>query len=164
MEQYVGGIYAIRFDESESAFVNFHIPHDYVVGSPIHIHAHWSHNDGYVTGGSATFGFEMIYAKGHNTGAFGPTITASVLQNASTTRYQHMIAEVQASTTGGSGTSLDTDLIEPDGVICCRMFLDSNDITTSDLSVAYPFVHFVDIHYQSTGIGTKNRAPNFWGA
>ncbi len=24
------------------------------------------------------------------------------------------------------------------------------------------FVHFVDLHYQSSGIGTKNKSPNFY--
>ena len=27
---------------------------------------------------------------------------------------------------------------------------------------ALPFLSFCDIHYQSTGIGTKNKAPNFY--
>jgi hypothetical protein len=25
-----------------------------------------------------------------------------------------------------------------------------------------PFLHYVDIHYQSTGIGTKQKSPPFW--
>jgi len=164
MESYRDGIWQIAFDEGDAAFINFHLPHDYVVGTPIFMHIHWSHNSTVVTGGSATFGFEMIYSKGHNQGAFAASSTLTILQNASTTQYQHMIAEAQASTTGGSPVALDTDLLEPDGIICCRVFLDSNDIVTSNLSVPKPFVHFVDIHYQSTGIGTKNKTPNFWGA
>jgi len=27
---------------------------------------------------------------------------------------------------------------------------------------AKPFVHSIDIHYQSTGVNTKNKAPNFY--
>jgi hypothetical protein len=51
--------------------------------------------------------------------------------------------------------------MEVDGIIMCRLYLDSNDIITSGGTVN-PFVHFVDLHYQSTGIGTKGKAPNFY--
>jgi len=83
------------------------------------------------------------------------------VQAANTTRYQHMIAETALSISGGSGTQLDTDLIEVDGLLFCRLYLDSNDLTDS-VAPPDPFVHFVDIHYQSTGVPTKNRAPDFW--
>jgi hypothetical protein len=162
-ELYINGIYQIKFDEDDAAFVNFHLPHDYVVGSELYMHIHWSHTSTVVTGGSVTFGIEMTYAKGHNQAAFSSTSTLSIAQNASTTQYQHLIAEAQASTAGGSPTAINTSLLEPDGLILCRIFLDSNDITTSDMSVVAPFIHFADIHYQSTGIGTKNKTPSFWG-
>lgn len=158
---YRGGIKALQFAESKSAFVDFHMPHDYVMGSDIYIHVHWSTISTTVTGGSTTWAFEMMYAKGHDQGAFAAPVTASAVQSASTTQYQHMIAEVKASVVGGSGVALDTDDLEPDGVIQCRVYLDSNDITDS-VTVPDPFIHYVDIHYQSTGIPTKQRAPDFW--
>lgn len=158
---YRGGIKALQFAESEQAYVDFHMPHDYVPGSQLFIHIHWSHVSTLVTGGSTTWGFELMYSKGHNQAAFAAPITASVNQDASTTQYQHMIAEVACSVTGGSGVALDTDDLEVDGIIQCRVYLDSNDITSSG-AVPDPFVHFVDIHYQSTGVPTKNKAPDFW--
>ena len=145
----------------KEAFVDFHIPHDYVSGTELYIHVHWSHISATVTGGSATWGIEMIYAKGHDQAAFAASVTPTILQNASTTQYQHMIAETAMTTSGGSGTQLDTALIEADGVVQARIYLDSNDITDS-VTVPDPFVHFVDIHYQSTGIGTKQKTPDFW--
>jgi hypothetical protein len=160
---YRNGIYQAEFHEQDCVFVNFHMPHDYVVGTDIFMHVHWSHTSSVVTGGSVTFGIEMTYAKGHGQGAFGTTSTLSISQNASLDGYEHMVAEAQASVSGGSPVALDRDLLEPDGVLLCRIFLDSNDITTSNMSVPTPFVHFADIHYQSTGIGTKNRSPGFWG-
>jgi hypothetical protein len=164
LELYRGSIYQVALDETDTAFINFHMPHDYVVGSQIHAHVHWSHISTTVTGGSVTFNIDMSYAKGHDQGAFGAPATVSIFQSASTTQYQHMVAETQASTSGGSPTALDSDLLEPDGLIMCRVILDSNDLVTSDFSTPKVFVHFVDIHYQSTGIGTKNKSPNFWGA
>ena len=159
---YRGGIKSLQFDLSDSAYVDFHIPHDYLMGSAIYIHVHWSHNSPLVTGGSTTWAFEMMYAKGHNQSAFEVPVIASVIQPTSNTQYQHMIAETIASVPSGSGVALDTSSIEPDGIIQCRVYLDSNDITVSSGLVPMPFAHFVDIHYQSTGIATKNKSPDFW--
>lgn len=159
---YRGNIKGRQFAENNEAFIEFHIPHDYLPGSQLFIHTHWSHNSALVTGGSTTWGFEIIYAKGHNQQAFGTPITVSALDNASTIQYQHQIAEVPFTTNGGSGVSLDVAQIEVDGVIMCRVFLDSNDITVSGGGIPSPFVHFVDVHYQSTNVATKNRAPGFY--
>lgn len=159
---YRGGIKALQFDEGDSAYVDFHLPHDYAPNTDIFVHVHWSHNSALVTGGSVTWGFELMYAKGHNQSAFPAPITVSVSQNANTIQYQHMVAEGLASTPGGSGTLLNTADIEVDGLIQCRLFLDSNDITVSGGGIPLPFAHTIDIHYQSTNIATKNRSPDFW--
>ena len=162
-EPFIGGLKSLQFDVSESAYVDFHIPHDYVPGTSLYIHVHWSHASATVTGGTCTWAFEIIYAKGHNRGAFQAPVTASVVQNASTIPYQHMIAETIATVAGGSGTAMATEDVEVDGLIGCRLYLDSNDIVDS-VTQPKPFAHFVDIHYQSSGIATKNRSPNFYGA
>lgn len=159
---YRNNLRQFQFAESEEAFINFHMPHDYVPDTDIFIHAHWSHIGTLVTGGSVTWGFEMSYCKGHDQAAFPASKTVTVLENASTTQYRHMVAETAASTSGGSGTQIDTDDLEPDGVILCRVYLDSNDITVSGGGVPDPFLHYVDIHYQSTGLATKQRSPDFW--
>ena len=162
-QNYIGNIKQAQFSEGEDAYIGFHIPHDYLPNSPIYIHAHWSHNSSVVTGGTVTWGFETIYAKGHNQSAFDLPVIITVAQAVSIIPYQHLIAETVASTVGGSPVLLDTSNIEVDGIIQTRLYLDSNDIQTSNASIVKPFVHFVDIHYQSTGLPTKNRAPNFWG-
>ena len=158
---YRGGIKVLQCDVQDQAYIDFHLPHDYVMGSNIYIHTHWSHNSATVTGGSVTWAFEMIYAKGHDQSAFSAPVTASVVQSASTTQYQHMVAETLASTSGGAADLLDTDNLEPDGLILCRVYLDSNDITDS-VTQPSPFLHAVDVHYQSTTVGTKQKSPDFW--
>lgn len=159
---YIGGIRAFSFTEGDEAHVSFHIPHDYVMGTEIFLHFHWSHNATTVTGGSVTWGAEITYAKSHSAGAFHTTKLLTVSQNAHTTRYQHLLAETSASANGGTSTQLDTALLEPDGIIMCKIYLDSNDITVSGGGIPEPFLHFVDVHYQSTGLGTKQKNPNFW--
>ena len=157
-----GGIKALQFDENDSSYVDFHFPHDYVPNSDIYVHIHWSHGGALVTGGSVTWGVEFTYAKGHNQAAFPNTATLSVVSSAPTTAYQHMINEVQGSSAGGSASTVDRAELEADGVGMARIYLDSNDILVSGGSKPAPFVHYVDLHYQSTGVGTKNKEPDFW--
>ena len=159
---YKGGIYQYRFAAGKKVFNAYHIPHDYVPGTDIYIHVHWSHNSAIVTGGSVTWGFEVSYAKGHNQEAFGTNITPSVVGNASTTQYRHIITELQLSASSPTAAQLDSDDMEVDGLILVATNLSANNITSSG-AVPDPFVHYVDIHYQSTGIGTKQKAPDFYG-
>lgn len=159
---YRNNIRAYQFDENDATCACFHMPHDYAMGTEIYIHVHWSHASALVTGGSVTWSFEIMYAKGHNQAPFPAPIVVSVQDNISLTQYQHQIAEGVASTPGGSPVLLDTNELEVDGIIQSRLLLDSNDITVSSGDVPKPYAHFVDIHYQSTGLPTKNRLPDFW--
>lgn len=161
-EPYSGGIKEFQFSESAEMLCRWHIPHDYAPGTDMFIHVHWSHNLSTVTGGTVTWAWEAIYSKGHNQAAFSSPKVVSVVQTASTTQYQHMVAETALSVTGGSVTQLNTDDLEPDGLILCRFYLDSNDISVSGGPVPNPFVHFIDLHYQTTGVPTKQKAPDFW--
>lgn len=158
---YRGTVKQVQFAEGNQLAINMHMPHDYLMGSDVYVHVHWSHNSTIVTGGSVTWAFETMFSKGFDQEGFGAPKTVSIVSSASTTQYQHMVHETALSITGGSGTQLDSDDLEVDGVFITRLYLDSNDITTSGGTVN-PFVHFVDIHYQSTGVPTKNKAPTFW--
>lgn len=161
LSTYRGGVLQPQFAEGNQLAINFHLPHDYAMGTNIFIHVHWSHNSATLTGGSVTWAFEVIYAKGFDQEPFSVPVTTSLVDAASLTPYQHMVIETAVSVSGGSATQLDTNQLEVDGVIFCRLYLDSNDLTDS-VSPPNPFVHFVDIHYQSTGVPTKNKTPDFW--
>lgn len=146
-------------------WINYHVPHDYVPGSDIFIHVHWSQitvDTGGAAGapGDVKWYFDVTYAKGHNQAAFPAQITTSVVQTASETQYQHMIAEVQLSAAAPSASQLDSDNIEADGLIKVRIYRDAADV--ADTLDQNPFLHCCDIHAQSTGIGTKAKAPGFW--
>lgn len=161
---YIGNIKAYQFDtldtngsNGDEMFIEFHLPHDYLPGSDIFIHAHWGHNSGSVTSGAVTWDFQCTYAKGHNQSAFHDPVTVQATQDASTVQYQHMIAEAQASISSPSGNHLDTDELEVDGLILVRVSLSENTMNTDD-----PFLHQVDLHYQSTNMATKDKAPNFY--
>lgn len=145
--------------------LHYHIPHDYVPGSDIFIHTHWSQNVVDTGGAGATPGavkwqYEVTYAKGHNQAAFPATFTTSTTQTASGTQYQHMLSEIQLSAASPSATQIDSDILEPDGIIIVRMFRDPVDV--ADTLNQVPFTHYVDIHYSSTNIATKAKAPSFY--
>lgn len=169
---YRGTLSQYRFSDGHvhEAWVNFHIPHDYVPGTDLHVHVHWSQivvDTGGPAGvpGNVKWYFDFSYADGHGTagGAADPFIAAltqSVVQQGSTTQFGHMIAEVAVSNDGGDATHLDRAVFEPDGVIQLRIYRDNGD--AADTLDVEPFVHFTDIHYQSTNIGTKQKAPDFY--
>ncbi len=91
--------------------------------------------------------------------AVGTIVSATVTSN----QYSHDITEGQFSISGASGTQIDTDDLEPDGVIKITLELSANNITVSGGGVPDPFIHYVDIHYQTSGlIGTKDKVPDFY--
>ena len=159
---YNGNIKGYKFAVNDECWANYHIPHDYVKGTDIFLHFHWSHIGTLVTGGNVTWGADITYSKGHNQAAFPASVNTTVVGNASTTQYQQIITEIQLSTSGGAAGQIDTDDLEPDGVIMIRGYLSANNITVSGGAVPDPFLHFKDIHYQSTNIATKDKVPDFY--
>jgi hypothetical protein len=145
---------AYQFSVGDECWINVHVPHDYVPGTDIYLHVHWSHASASVITGGTTWGFDVSHAKGHNQGAFPATANFTVTQAASPTQYQHMIAEVNVS----SGGTINGVAIEPDALILVRCYLSANNMSAA----TDPFGHFVDAHYQSTGIPTKQKAPDFY--
>ncbi len=156
---YQGNIKQMQFDINDEVDTVFHMPHDYAMGTHIYIHIHWSHNSGTITGGNVTGNFEVSYAKCHNQAAFSAPIVLQMNNvPASLIRYQHLIAEGQISSTGGAGGLLVTEDLEPDGLLLCRLQMTGNTMDGG----AKPFVHAIDIHYQTTNVGTKQKVPDFW--
>ena len=159
---YRNGLRQFQYTVNDESFVEFHIPHDYAPGTDVYIHAHWSHAATTVTGGSVTWGLELTYAKGHNQAAFPATVTNTVVSNASTTQYQHMLTDSQVSAASPAASQIATGNLEPDGLIMLRVYLSANNMTVSGGGVPEPFLHQIDLHYQTTNIGTKNKSPNFY--
>ena len=151
---FVTNISAYQFDVNSECWITFHMPHDYAPGTNIFIHSHWAITT--TSTANVTWGFDATYAKGFNQALFPATINTTVVQAGSGVANQHMIAETQLSVAGGSGTQLNTTNLEVDGLILMRVYLSAN-ATGVD-----PFLFKCDVHYQSTGIATKNKSPDFW--
>ena len=76
------------------------------------------------------------------------------------TQYGHMIAEVLFTTSGGSATLIDTDRLSVDGVLHVRAYRDPGDV--ADTLNEDTYVDFVDVHYQSTNMATKDKNTPFY--
>ena len=158
---YKGNVKEMLFEENQRATTSFIVPYDYKIGTDIYIIFKSSHTSNVVTGGTVTWSIEFMYASPSHT-VMTDTITTSTILTIPSIPYEVVGTEELLSTPGGSDHLLDTGLLEPGGFIHCLGYLDSNDISTSDGSVVNPFVHQVAILYQSRGLGTKNRWPDYY--
>lgn len=153
-----GNIRQYSFVVNDESFHHFHLPHDYKAGSDMYIHTHWTHTASDVLSGSVTWEFEVTYSKGYARGIWPVSRTFTVTQDASTTPYTHMIAETLLSNTGGTSGRIPSEDLETDGIVEVRLKLLSNTLTNTPRI----FMNFCDVHYQTTGLPTKNRNYNFW--
>ena len=159
-------ISAWHFGTGEKAYVTFHMPHDYRLGSDLYLHIHWGHNGTSISGTNAVIARYMYAPRTYTpTTAFGTegtqTISVSGLDITNYPQYCHSVDEVQISQSGGGGGMLDTDSIEVDGLIL--VLIEQSTIPTiGGGTETEPFIFKADIHYQSTNIGTKSSAPDYY--
>lgn len=161
-----GGLVKVWFYDTNDTLdiLQYHLPHDYVPGSDLHIHLHWGHH-GTAISGSLVVTFGVTYAKGHNQVNFpaevAPVITVATPNITTVPQYRHRIDEIQLSAASPSGTQIDSDDIEPDGIILLGMIVTTIPTITGGV-VDKPAFFEIDIHYQSTNIATKDKAPDFY--
>jgi len=159
-----GSVRRWAFSAGDKADFEFPIPHDYAPGTDIFVRVHWAHN-GTTTVGSFIGTFVYTYAKAHNQAIFAAEKTVSctyaTVNIATTPRYQHRIEDTALSSAGGSASLLDNALLEPDGVIGMN-YTQTTIPTITGGSPNEPFVLLVNIMYQSTGIGTKQKEIPFY--
>lgn len=145
------GVYCWSFATSDTQTYMFHMPHDYVPGTDIHFHVHWFGSQ--TAGNSTRWQFDYLYAQGHQQAAFPTTATTVYAQQVQdTTAYTHMIAET-------SGVTIAN--LEPDGVVIVQATRIAPTGGPSDVSGSV-YVPMIDIHYQSTNMATKQKAPDFY--
>jgi len=137
-----------------------HIPHDYVLAQDCYVHVHWKHNGTAISG---DFGLTGALDYGDRDGIgvapIAPVITYPTVDIATTPQYAKIVTEIQLSSATPSATQLDSGIITVDGLVESTWTLSSlPTITGGDL-----FISTIDIHYQSTGIGTKNSGAPFYG-
>jgi hypothetical protein len=160
---FLTNIRAYSYGAADKMDMRFHIPHDWVPGTDLFIHHHWSHN-GTAISGNAVINSWCTFAKRASEifpAAKNQTMTYATVNIATTPRYIHRVDEVQLSSAGGSATLLDTSLIEVDGIILCGVIFTTIPTITGG-APNEPFLFRTDIHYQSSNIGTKAKAAPFY--
>jgi hypothetical protein len=154
---FIGGISAYEFSPTtmNECFVNFHMRHDYIAGTMVYPHVHWSHNTD--VSGVVRWGFEYTLARRNDsTGnvTFASPTTLYIEHNVTAgTQYQHHVNE-SADGLGIAGTDL-----QEDALIICRVFRDATHANDT-----YPDpIHLltVDIHYECDTLSTPLRVPPF---
>jgi hypothetical protein len=158
-----GNLRGFRYSAGDDGDFIFHLPHDYAPGSDLYFHMHWLHNGTNISG-SLVITLYASYAKGHQQASFPAEITTTITESGltllNTPALWHRIPEIQLSTPGGSASLLNTSNLEPDGVI--MIHYDTTTIPSITGGSGEPFYLVGDIHYQSTNVGTKQKAPNFY--
>jgi len=156
-----------QFALNKLVWMNFHIPHDIYIptsgNATVYFHAHWFVDDtASPASGSCTWQWTFAYAKGFNQQAFdfslanSPLTTANVVTATQATGvpFQHMVCETAAVTIPG--------LSEPDGIICVQLKRISNGTSPLNELSSNPYLITSDVHYQSTNLATKQKAPPFY--
>ena len=158
------------FGLNESVNFDFHIPHDWAVGTDIYFHVHWGHNGTNISG-NTVWTYYCNYADRQATipySAFGSEVTGTINSNTLSgtmnitnfPQYCHVVEEIQLSAASPSASQLDTDDIAVDGLI--RMQLELTTSPTITGGTSEPFLFFADMHYQADIEGTKNKDPSFY--
>ena len=155
MSIFRNGIYLLAFNQFDNmeVFGNFHIDHDYAMGTSLYPHIHWTVNSDLV--GTVRWGFEYTIAKGHQQMPFSNTVIVYVEQTTTGVPYMHYVAEV-SDDDAISGVGL-----EPDTMILTRVFRDA--LHPNDTYDDQVFGICLDLHYQVAQQASPNKRPNFFG-
>ena len=141
--------YAYRFIPNKEVWITYHIPHDYVPGSPVFFHTHWT-QDGTCTL-TVAWQYSFTFAKGFDQESFDMAgRTATSVQAGPGVAWRHMVSETDPITLTG---------IEVDSIVLVHLKRISHAGASNSDNI---FVMTADIHYQSNNMATKNKAPNFY--
>ena len=156
-ETFRDGIKTYAFDDttSQEAWWSTHMPHDWIVGTPVFPHVHWSHIDASPSG-TVRWGIEYTMARGYNLDAFPATQT--IYLNVDTTgsaQYEHFISEVSESAGSPANGPIDMSTMDIDGTMHFRIFRDADH--SKDTFVGDAYVLFTDVHYQTDSSTTNER-------
>lgn len=138
-----------------------HIPHDIVVGRPMLFHVHWKHNCTAISGNLVIDVCSMFTRRdGQATPVVKNTLTIPITSISTHPRYSGWVAEFTLVSPTPTANQIDAALIEVDGLIESTVTVKQLPNTLVGGGI---FLSTSDIHYQSTEIGTKNRAYPFYG-
>lgn len=131
----------------DEAFFTAHVLHDYIPGTKIFPHIHWSHIIA-VPSGDVVWQIEYTVAKGHTIQAFPTTTTIELQQTAGAQFVHHLIETSDAD-------AIVSANLEPDSVIAGRIFRDPANGNDNFENDAY-LLH-IDFHYETDTVMTNEK-------
>lgn len=141
---------------TKEVFSNYHIDHDYKIGTVVYPHVHWTPNT--TSTGTVRWGFEYTVAKGFQQSSgsdYAATTTVYVEQTIdANSQYRHFTAEVVLA------DAIPSTNLEPDAIILMRVFRDAAHANDTFPDPVY--LTSIDLHYQVERASTKNKAPDFY--
>lgn len=142
-----------------------HVEHWNVVGGEKFLHAHIRHN-GTSISGDLVVTFDIVHNYGHSRPSSPAGIQKTLTIPSATIvadlpQYDTHILDVLIAQSGGGASLLDSDEWQPDDDIMVKMTVTTLPTITGG-TTSKIFIPYVDIHCESTGIGTKNSSPDFW--
>ena len=149
-----GVISAYEFSATveKECWITFHVPHDYVPGTNIYMHAHWGNAAAAPNTGGVVWGFDYSSSRGYDQEVFPAPTTITVTKACHATRYMHQISETAAITIAN---------LEVDSLIIVRVYRKAADAGDTCTDAVHLFT--ADIHYQSTNMATKAKnGPSFY--
>jgi hypothetical protein len=152
LKTFRGGLECAAFEGTGTTVKNIHgnvhMQHDYVAGTAISFHIHWSHIIAAPTG-NVVWQIEYSIAKGYGVEAFPAPTTITLVQAAGTQYFHHII----------EGSDITSASLEPDSLMAIRIFRDPAH--ASDTFANDAFFMRCDIHVQVDNQGTNEKARPF---
>jgi hypothetical protein len=152
LKTFRGGLKAAAFagtgSTDEVMFGNVHILHNYVAGTVVSFHIHWSHINASPTG-NVVWQIEYSIAKGYGVEAFPATTTITLVQAAGTQYFHHII----------EGSNITNSSIEPDSLVLMRIFRNASH--ASDTFADDAFFLRCDMHVSVDNRPTNEKARPF---
>lgn len=144
----------------------YHVPHNWAPTTDMHLHAHWTHN-GTGISGSLVITYYITAAK--RGVAFPAVVTTTMTKSGitiiSNVQYCQALDEVQFSAASPTANQINTNILEVDALINVRYVVTTvPTVTGPAVNGVAPgiFISTIDIHYQSNGMATRNKDPNFY--
>ena len=138
-------IYQFAFTNGDEVFGAIHIPHDIKPNTLMYPHVHWTTNG--TSTAQVDWTFTYTVAKGHNQEAFPAETSITLSENASGIAWQHMVTE--------ASDAQAFEAPEIDSLIAFRLHRSSATNTDTVFALA------LDLHYQSDGMLTTTKSPEF---
>lgn len=149
--------YEFLAGQNYACFANFHMKHDYKVGSMQYPHLHFTLTSG--LGGVVRLGFKYTQARrwddptGSHVFPVGQTLYLNVTIPPSS-GLTHVVAEMP------EGFGIPGDNVNVDSLICLRMFRDGT--SPEDTFTQSIWALTVDLHYETDKDNTPLRTPPFY--